>query len=222
MVKPCTVTESPNRQNIMYGVQKATTIEETFAPLVEEVRRKRTSMDKVIIFCRTYDESSCIYLFMRSRLGIFGVQPIGAPDLSRFRLVDLFTACTHKDVKDKILHNFTTCGQVLRVVIATVAFGMGVDCPDVRRIIHWGASNDIEAYLQETGRAGRDGLPAQALLYSTTNRFMDDSMKDYVHNKDICRRRLLLHDFDGHVEYSVNCSCCDICKQHCKCIVCCH
>ena len=222
MVKPHIVTESPNRQNIHYAVQVAGNIEETFAPLIEEIRRKRTAMDKVIIFCRTYDESSRIYLFMRNWLSMFGVQPIGAPDLAQFRLVDLFTACTHKDVKNSILANFARPGGVLRVVVATVAFGMGVDCPDVRRIIHWGASNDIEAYLQETGRAGRDGLPAQALLFPTTNRFMDENMKEYVHNKDTCRRHLLLQDFDGHVEYTRNCSCCDICKQRCTCINCCN
>jgi ATP-dependent DNA helicase RecQ len=80
-------------------------------------------------------------LFLRSRLGE-GVQPIGAPDLSRFRLVELLTACTQKCVKDAILTTFRNPKGTLRVVIATVAFGMG---PNVRRIYHWGASNDVEA-----------------------------------------------------------------------------
>ena len=88
------------------------------------------------------------------------MQPIGAPDLSRFRLLELFTACTHRSVKDTILETFSDRHGTLRVV----AFGMGLDCPNVRRIIHWGASNDIESYLQETGRAGRDEEPAEAIL----------------------------------------------------------
>ena len=79
-----------------------------------------------------------------------------------------------------------------------------MDCPDVRRIIHCGASNHIEAYLPETGREGRDGLPAKALLY-TVDLWM--TIKEYVHNKDTCRRHILLQDFDGHVEYTRNCSC---------------
>ena len=191
MVKPFLLVESPNRPNITYSVLAAETIKETFAPLVEEIRRKHTSMDKVIVFCRTYDDSSRIYLFIRSRLGVLGVQPVGAPDLSRLRLVEMFTACTHKDVKESILANFIIPEGYLRVVIATVAFGMGLDCPTVRRIVHWGGSNDIEAYLQETGGAGRDGMLSQAILYSIsshTNRLMDENMRNYTKNKEICRR----------------------------------
>ena len=67
-------------------------------------------------------------------------------------------------MKDTILTKFHNPRGTLRVVIATVAFGMGLDCPNVRRIYQWGASSDVEAYIQETGRAGRDGKPAEALL----------------------------------------------------------
>ena len=51
---------------------------------------------------------------------------------------------------------------MLHIVIATIAFGMGIDCPDVRQIIHWGV---LESYLQETGQAGRDGLLSCAVLF---------------------------------------------------------
>ena len=56
----------------------------------------------------------------------------------------------------------------LRVVIATVAFGMGIDCPDVRQVIHIGAPSDIESYVQETGRAGRDGHQLLLFYYTRT------------------------------------------------------
>ena len=52
------------------------------------------------------------------------MDPVGAPDIARFRLVDMFTACTEKSVKDTIISNFTQKIARLRVLIATVAFGM--------------------------------------------------------------------------------------------------
>ena len=167
MVKPFVLSHRPSKPNLKYVVcKKGPSLEEDFAPLVEEIRQKREHMERTIIFCRTYDGCAHIYMYLERRLGKEATDPIGAPNLARFRLVDMFTACTTKGVKETILSQFCTDSQ-LRVVVATIAFGMGLDCPDVRRIVHWGPPSDVEAYIQETGRAGRDGLPCDAVLHYT-------------------------------------------------------
>jgi len=58
-------------------------------------------MDRVIIFCRSCDATSMIYLFMKSILEEEFTNPIGAPDLAKYRMVDMFTSCTHPAVKEK-------------------------------------------------------------------------------------------------------------------------
>ena len=76
----------------------------------------------------------------------------------------MFTSCTDTAVKNKIISLFSKPSS-LRIVCVTVAFGMGVDCQDIRTVIHLGPPDDLESYIQETGRAGRDGLPSQAVLF---------------------------------------------------------
>ena len=77
----------------------------------------------------------------------------------------MYTSCTDREVKEAIISAFTS-DSCLRVVVATVAFGMGVDCPNIHRVIHLGALADLELYVQEIGCEGRECLPSMAVLLS--------------------------------------------------------
>jgi len=121
------------------------------------------------------------------------------------------------------------------VVVATVAFGMGIDKPDVRFVVHYDLPKNIEGYYQETGRAGRDGLPAEALLLFgaqdmvMARRLVENSVDEEqrrigVHKLNsmvafsealTCRRRVLLNYFGE--ELGDDCGNCDICSAPPEC-----
>lgn len=133
----------------------------------------------------------------------------------------MFTGCTEQCIKDAIIENISSQERPLRVVIATVAFGMGVDVPDIRNVIHFGSPHDSETYVQAVGRAGRDGESSHAVLLNRRGKarqHVDAAMDKYCSSTTTCRCDMLYSNFDDYTR-SVRepCMCCSVCAKNCEC-----
>lgn len=131
------------------------------------------------------------------------------------------------DDEDKkiILHTFQPPSGTCRILFSTVAFGMWVDIPNVRTVIHYGPPDDVESYFQESGLAGRDGKQSIAIpyLYISRKSFRPcwkkyESIIYYCTlEADKCHREELLKHFPGkNVQHLVHMYC-DQCTQVCEC-----
>jgi len=222
MRNPYILSRCPNRQNLIYSVGSFESVSTTFKQFAARLKQEKNIFPKTIIYVRSYDMCADIYLFLKSQLQEQFTQPVDAPDLPEFRMVEMFTSLIEDSHKSQILSGFKD-GHTLRVVVATTAFGMGVDCQDVRQIIHVGLPDDIASYIQESGRAGRDNLPAMAtLLQARIYHKVGDDIKGYSVNISECRRLALFKDMDNYEQQSdgIRCMCCDVCCKTCTCGVC--
>ena len=125
-------------------------------------------------------------------------------------------------MKEDVMLFFNQRDTHLRIVIATAAFSMGIDIPDVQQVYHWGPPSCVESYVQGIGREGREGTSSCAILIAKKNRNASKDVMDYASNTNVCRRSLLFGHFVSYVHYDnyIKSKCCDICKQSCDCALC--
>ena len=224
MSDPVLVVLPPDRGNIMYTVCPAANLDELSELLCRDLCDTNKIFPKMVLFVQKYRDCSDLYAILEHKLGSAITFPPDYPNLSQYRRIEMYSRVLTTEKKEQILSTFCCKESTIRLVIATSGFGLGVDCPDIRTVIHWGVPSTIEEYVQETGRAGRDGEGAEAVLYEgKVGKNCTKKMKNYVSNTETCRRRFLFSDFLCHLEKDIfvsGCKCCDVCAKLCLCDKC--
>lgn len=208
------------------GIQDAVDFKSSFnrPNLYYEVRPKTKNVDKDIIrFIKANaGKSGIIYCLSRKKV----------EELSEVLQANEIAALPYHAGMDASARSKTQDAFIMEkidVIVATIAFGMGIDKPDVRYVIHYDIPKSLEGYYQETGRAGRDGGEGQCIAFYTSKDVQ--KLEKFLEGKplaeqdigrqllqettaycesSVCRRKLLLHYF-GEIYEECNCGNCDNC-----------
>jgi superfamily II DNA helicase RecQ len=135
------------------------------------------------------------------------------------RLVEMYHGHLDDDSETRILKSFVSIGGHLRCVITTLAFGLGIQVPDIKYVLHWGPPQSILNYWQEVGRCARGSANGEAIMYLPPYSFrnVDNDMKTFVSkSEETCLRRYVLNYLkcDGMAAYTPSTNpCCSFCDK---------
>ncbi|XP_058110814.1 uncharacterized protein LOC131253707 isoform X2 [Magnolia sinica] len=214
MKQPYIAIGSFDRKNLFYGVKSLSRCLSFVDELVEEISKNVASSSSTIIYCTTVKDTVQVFESLRDagiKAGIYHGQ-----------MASKAREESHRSFISDELH----------VMVATIAFGMGIDKPNIRCVIHYDCPKSLESYYQESGRCGRDGIASICWLYYTRSAFAKaDFYCADAHTENqrkaimeslmaaqkycllaTCRRKFLLEYFGERVTFG-NCGNCDNCTS---------
>lgn len=226
-----TATATPKVQHDIQknlGMLGATVYKSSFnrENLYYDVKKKTNDIDKDIIkYIRSQSgKSGIIYCLSRKKVEELA-ETLRVNGISVLPYHAGMDSAMRTENQDKFLM------EKVQIIVATIAFGMGIDKPDVRYVIHYDMPKSLEGYYQETGRSGRDGGEGQCIAYYAYKDL--DKLRKFMQGKavaeqeignqllletqayaesSVCRRKLLLHYF-GEEYKQDNCGSCDNCMK---------
>lgn len=181
---------------------------------------KKQKLEEIKRFlARKKDESGIIYCLSRK-----STEEVASYLKANDHSVAFYHAGLDAQERERVQNEFIT--DHTKIIVATIAFGMGIDKSNVRWVIHYNLPKNLEGYYQEIGRAGRDGLPSETRLYYNMRDFMlysqfaadganSDMQKEKLNRMlqfaeaKSCRRKILLSYFGEHL--TDDCGNCDVC-----------
>lgn len=137
-----------------------------------------------------------------------------------YNCIGMFHAKTLQTHKERVSESLVESNGTCRVVFVSTALGMGVNMRDVRQVVHYGPPRQMEDFVQEISRAGRDGKPAKSILLYTGLHLKkcEQTVKDYAKTETVCLRKIMLSKFaakeSGTLDHH---DCCCICHKTCNC-----
>jgi len=205
------------RSNLKFSVKRKQGLHNDLSGLVEALKVDRSS---TIVYVSTVNETDRVAQYLMEHL-----------DQQK---VTIMSYHGRKSMSERQKAHYGFLSDTVQVIVATIAFGMGIDKPDIRRIVHYGGPKTFEEYYQHCGRAGRDGFLSKCELIFTDHDFTKYSndfytkglslevkatteksteyLQKYANNSTVCRWKLILEYFNEQPPFGEYCGNCDNCK----------